>query len=95
MLVPIYGFLEGDTIGLLILAHDTMRIGEVATKLESMASIRAPAAGTPVVVHRGRRLDASMTVTEAGIDALDRIDVRDGTGGDARNRDSRQEPTDV
>jgi len=72
---PLYGFLEGDTIGLLILAdeNDTARI--LADKLASAARVRVESGAPLRVYHRGRMLDPDATVEGAQIEALDRFDV--------------------
>jgi hypothetical protein len=40
MSIPLYGFLEGDTVGLLVLAEEGQTILDVARKLQDAASIR-------------------------------------------------------
>ena len=75
MLVPLYGFLRGDTIGLVVLVQDTDLISAVAASLQQAASVRvAPRPGASVY-WRGERLDPALTVGETGLSALDRIDV--------------------
>ncbi|HEU0199339.1 MAG TPA: toluene-4-monooxygenase system B family protein [Burkholderiaceae bacterium] len=76
MLVPVYGFLEGDTMGLLVLAHDDMSIAEVIAKLRAAARVRTAWSGDAQALFRGIALDPLATVAEAGLAALDRIDVR-------------------
>jgi len=78
MLVPLYGFLEGDSIGLLMLARANDSIQRVATSLMQAASVRVRPFKTPRVFHHGRLLDPAMTVAEAGLEPLERIDVRRG-----------------
>ena len=75
MLVPIYGFLRGDSIGLLVLVHDTDTIESVASTLQEAASVRVAPALKASVYFNGRLLDPDSTVTEAGLEALDRVDV--------------------
>lgn len=77
-LVPLHGFLEGDTLGILVLAHEDMTLGEVAGRLASAASVRvAPVPAAELrIEHEGRILDPALTVAGAGLAALDRIDVR-------------------
>ncbi len=75
MLVPLYGFLRGDTIGLVILIHDKESIGEVAAKLQQAASVRVPPKPQAEVYFQGRLLEAGLTVAEAELQALDRVDV--------------------
>ena len=74
-MIPLYGFLEGDTIGLLILAdeNDTARV--LAEKLASAARSRVDPRVPLRVYHAGRLLADDATVHVARIEALDRIDV--------------------
>jgi hypothetical protein len=74
--IPLYGFLEGDTIGLLILVHGEDSIAEVAHKLQSAARLRVGVDGPVTVLHEGRSLDPLLTVADAGLQPLARIDVR-------------------
>ena len=77
-MIPLYGFLEGDTIGLLVLADERDTMAGLADKLQRSAQVRV-AARSPVHVEvRGSRLHPSVTVARAGLMALDRFDVRDG-----------------
>jgi hypothetical protein len=39
-MIPLYGFLEGDTIGLLVLADEEETLASLADKLQSAASVR-------------------------------------------------------
>jgi hypothetical protein len=74
VLVPLYGFLEGDSLGLLVLVHDTDTVAEIARTLQEAAAIRVPPARAASVFFAGRRLDPALTVAQAGLGALDRID---------------------
>lgn len=75
MLVPLYGFLRGDSMGLLLLVHDHDTLRDVASRLERAACVRvAPSAGA-TVFHQGRPLRGELTVAQAGLAPLDRIDV--------------------
>jgi hypothetical protein len=76
MLVPLYGFLEGDTLGLVVLVHDHELVADVAQRLQEAARMRVPADGARDVYFRGQRLDPQLTVAAAGLTALDRVDVR-------------------
>jgi len=75
MLIPLYGFLRGDTIGLVILAQDTDTIREVGAKLQEAASVRVAPVPAVDVRYRGRILDPERTVAELGLEALERVDV--------------------
>jgi hypothetical protein len=75
MLVPLFGFLRGDTLGLVILVQDSDRIREVARNLQEAASVRVEPRATARVYAFGRQLNLDLTVAEAGLTALDRVDV--------------------
>jgi hypothetical protein len=75
MLVPLYGFLRGDTVGLLVLVHDHDTVADAAASLVQAASVRVRPTATARVVHDGDELDPRLTIAQAGLRALDRIDV--------------------
>ena len=75
MLVPIYGFVRGDTIGLVALVHDHQTIAELAACLQQAASVRVAPKARAKVYYERRLLDPRLTVAEAGITALERVDV--------------------
>jgi hypothetical protein len=76
MPLPLYGFREGDAIGLLIVADEQETVGSLAQKLQEAASLRVVPAERVELVHRNRVLDPGTTLGEAGLVALDRFDVR-------------------
>lgn len=75
MSIPLYGFLEGDTLGLLVLCEEADNVVELARKLQDAASIRVAAHDKVEVVYNGKALDPGLTVAQAGLQALDRFDV--------------------
>jgi hypothetical protein len=75
MLVPLYGFLQGDTLGLVVLVHDTDHVRDIAQRLQRAAAVRIAARERVVVLANGRRLDPDATIAQAGLSALDRVDV--------------------
>jgi len=76
MLVPLYGFLKHDTLGLVVLVQDHDTLATVAEALQRAACMRvAPRTGLRVYFH-GKALNPEDTVAAAGLVALDRIDVR-------------------
>ena len=78
MPVPLYGFLQGDTVGLLILAEETETLQALARKLQDAASLRVAARDPVRVVYNDKTMDLTMTVAQAGLQALDRFDVLAG-----------------
>ena len=50
MLVPLYGFLQGDSMGLLVLVRDEDRVQDVGDALQQAAAVRiAPRARVRVM----------------------------------------------
>ena len=74
-MIPLYGFLSGDTIGLLILARPEDTMETLAGRLQTSAAVRVPRRDRVAVVYRGRHVDPRMTVAHSGMTALDRFDV--------------------
>lgn len=74
MLTPLYGFLKGDVVGILVLAHADHTMSDIAAMLSSSASVRiAPQAGR--VRIGGQLINGDVTVAASGLTALDRFDV--------------------
>jgi hypothetical protein len=78
MPVPLYGFLQGDTIGLLIMAEEDDTLQSLAQKLQDGASLRVAIRDLVHVVHNEKLMDPAITVAQAGFQALDRFDVVGG-----------------
>jgi hypothetical protein len=78
MPVPLYGFLQGDTVGLLILADDDETLEALARKLQAAASLRVAARDEVQLVYNDKTMDLTMTVAQARFQALDRFDVLSG-----------------
>jgi hypothetical protein len=74
-MIPLYGFLHGDTIGLLILVHPDETVAALAEKLQASAAVRVPRRERVVVRWKDQVLDPRATVARAGLEALDRFDV--------------------
>jgi hypothetical protein len=75
VLVPLYGFLQGDTLGLVVLVQDHELVSEVAARLQDAATMRVAPGAHATVYCRGKQLDPALTVAAAGLTALDRVDV--------------------
>jgi hypothetical protein len=75
MLVPLYGFLQGDTLGLIVLVQDSDPVLRIAETLSQAACMRVAPGGRQAVFAGGRRLDPEATVAQAGLGPLDRVDV--------------------
>lgn len=75
-MIPLYGFLEGDTLGLLILAEPEMTLEELSQRLRSAARVRCDPSGQWCVTLEGVALDPNLTVQQANLSPLRRFDVR-------------------
>ena len=75
MAIPLYGFLEGDTLGLLMLAEEGETVLELARKLQDAASLRVARKDKIDFVYNGKTIDPGLTVAQAGLQALDRFEV--------------------
>ena len=78
MLIPLYGFVQGDSLGLLVLVQDEDSIATLAATLSQAAEVRVAPFVDPRVCHGGRRLSPSLTVGEAGLKPLARVDLVEG-----------------
>jgi hypothetical protein len=78
MPIPLYGFLQGDTVGLLILAEEGDTIQSLARKLQDAASLRVASRDRVQVVYNDKAMDPAITIAQAGFQALDRFDVISG-----------------
>jgi hypothetical protein len=76
MPLPLYGFMEGDTIGLLIVADERESVRSLAGKLRDAASLRVDGRGYTEVVYRGVVLDPDSTLSQADFKPLQRFDLR-------------------
>ena len=75
MSIPLYGFLEGDTLGLLMLAEEGDTILQLARKLQDAANIRVSHIDYVDFLYDGKSIDPGLTVAQAGLQPLDRFDV--------------------
>jgi hypothetical protein len=75
MLIPLYGFLEGDTLGLLILVEEHETVHDLAMKLQQAASVRVAWQAQVEVRYKDRVLNPQSTIAQAELAPLERFDV--------------------
>jgi hypothetical protein len=75
MLIPLYGFVPGDTLGVLVLAQSDDTIQDLANSLAQAVSVRVAVRGSLAIRWGGVELDPTTTLDGAGIRALQRIDL--------------------
>ncbi len=74
-LVPLYGFVQGDTLGLLVLVRSGDTVAKPAATLEEAAIVRVAPLVDPRVVHNGKRLEPGLTIAAAGLSPLARVEL--------------------
>lgn len=79
-MIPLYGFVEGDTLGLLMLAQPETTLAQLAEQLCSAARLRADPGPFVRILIEGVEVDPSLNVREANLSALQRFDVRKALG---------------
>ena len=76
MSLPLYGFVEGDTLGMLIMADEQESVRSLAGKLRDAASLRVDGSSCTEVVYRGIVVDLDSTLARADFKPLQRFDLR-------------------
>jgi hypothetical protein len=77
-MIPLYCFVEGDTLGLLMLAQEDQTVAELGAALQAAARVRRAPRGAATLKLGARVLDPRATILGAGLKALDRVDLREG-----------------
>jgi Toluene-4-monooxygenase system protein B (TmoB) len=75
MTIPLYGFLQGDVLGLLILAEEHETVHALSERLQEAASVRVARTQNVRVIYKGNVLDPGLTLREAGLNNLERFGV--------------------
>jgi hypothetical protein len=73
--MPVYAFVQGDTMGVVVLAHSDGTVAELAAKMIQAAGIRVEPRGRFRVMVGERLLDLGATLRMQGVHALDRVDL--------------------
>jgi len=75
MLIPLYGFVRGDSLGLLVLAHTDDTVQTLAASLQQAACMRVAPSRRVSVYHDGAPLALDRTLEQLGLSALARVDL--------------------
>jgi hypothetical protein len=73
--MPLYGFVQGDTMGVVVLARSDGTVADLAEKLIQAAGVRVSRRERFRVTSGERLLDLGATLRMQGIRALDRVDL--------------------
>jgi hypothetical protein len=74
-LIPLYAFVAGDVLGLLVIVSVDETIAQLAERLAQLARLRVRAFAPRALLHEGRRLEERRTIAASGLRALDRVDL--------------------
>ena len=80
MKLPLYGFVEGDTLGVLILADKDESVESMARKLRDAVTLRVDASDDMEIVYQGVVLDPIIKLEQAQIAPFQRLDLRRKNG---------------
>jgi hypothetical protein len=83
--MPLYGFVQGDTMGVVVLGRLDGTVAELGANLLRAVGVRVSRQGPYRLVAGERRLDPEATLRTQAMEPLDRIDlVWDGRDEGAR-----------
>jgi len=74
-LMPLYAFVQGDSMGVVVLAHSDGTAADLAEKLMQASAVRVGRREKFRVMSGERILDLGATLRMQGVQALDRVDL--------------------
>lgn len=74
--IPIYGFVEGDTMGVVILAEEQETILSLTNKLLQAVSLRVDVNHQYEAIYQGLVLDPDEAVVTTNLRPLQRLDLK-------------------
>jgi hypothetical protein len=73
--MPVYGFAEGDTMGVVVLVRPDETARDLAQHLRDAVAVRVAPRGEARIMLRGQLVDPRATLRGEGIGPLDRVDL--------------------
>jgi hypothetical protein len=73
--MPVYGFAEGDTMGVVVLVRPDDTASELAQQLREAVAVRVAPRGEARVMLNGQLVDPRATLRGEGVGPLDRVDL--------------------
>jgi hypothetical protein len=73
--LPLYGFVQGDTMGVVVLGRLDGTVAELGSNLLRAVAVRVNRQGPHQLRTSGRRLDPDVTLRSLAMKPLDRIDL--------------------
>jgi hypothetical protein len=75
MLIPVYGFVSGDTLGVLVLVQDRDSIATLSATLAQATAMRVAPFEVMRLRQDGVLLNPELTLAEARVAPLSRVDL--------------------
>ena len=77
-MIPVYAFLEGDSLGLLVFAYEDETVADLTRKVcaSSRCRINVKDPGRLCARFGGEALEPGMKIRDTGISALSMIEIR-------------------
>jgi hypothetical protein len=73
--MPVYGFAEGDTMGVVVLVRPDDTTRDLAQQLREAVAVRVAPRGEARVMLNGQLVDPRATLRGEGVGPLDRVDL--------------------
>ncbi len=73
--LPLYAFVEGDTMGVVVLGRLEGTVAELGETLLRAVGVRVGRQGRYHLLAAGQRLDPTATLSSRGMAPLDRVDL--------------------
>ena len=73
---PIYGFVEGDTVGVLVFADEIETVSSLMRKLLDAVELRVKTKDRFEAVYQGNVLDPAAVLDQTPLKPLQRLDLR-------------------
>ncbi|HTQ07831.1 MAG TPA: hypothetical protein VMI54_28450 [Polyangiaceae bacterium] len=74
-LMPLYGFVRGDMLGVVVLVRASDSVGTLIDTLQQATAVRVKPGARARLFAGKRELDRASTVAAAGLTALERVDL--------------------
>jgi hypothetical protein len=73
--MPLYGFVQGDTLGVVVLGRLDGTVTDLGENLLRATSVRVKRRGTFAIMFGDRRLEPTAPLRTLGMQPLDRVDL--------------------
>lgn len=84
-MIPLYGFLEGDSLGILVLAQEQDTVKDVIDRLQSAAAVRVAPRNDLCLIYNGQLQAPGTRIRTLALQPLDSFEVMGEETWDARS----------